>query len=151
MMQYIKEIILLIAVINVIVNDTIYPSHPTLASTIFIISLIVSGILVLSYTFPIMCVRGRSMLPTFQDGSILITTRLFNRYKLKEGQVYVYSRLDEDKKKYSVVKRLTKKHAFISGLCYFEGDNPTESYDSRQYGYVNAEDIKAKVLWQISK
>ena len=138
----IAEIVIMANIISVL-----YPNHPTISIILIVLNIIGA----VFYTFPIVCVRGRSMLPTFQDGSILITTRLFNIYKLKEGQVYVYNRLDEDNKKYLVVKRLTKKHAFIPGLCYFEGDNPTESYDSRQYGYVNAEDIKAKVLWQISK
>ena len=138
----IAEIVIMANIISVL-----YPNHPTISIILIVLNIIGA----VFYTFPIVCVRGRSMLPTFQDGSILITTRLFNIYKLKEGQVYVYNRLDEDNKKYLVVKRLTKKHAFIPGLYYFEGDNPTESYDSRQYGYVNAEDIKARVLWQISK
>lgn len=138
----IAEIVIMANIISVL-----YPNHPTISIILIVLNIIGA----VFYTFPIVCVRGRSMLPTFQDGSILITTRLFNIYKLKEGQVYVYNRLDEDNKKYLVVKRLTKKHELLPTLVYFEGDNPTESYDSRQYGYVNAEDIKAKVLWQISK
>lgn len=103
------------------------------------------------YAFPLAKVNGRSMLPTFKDGSVLLTTRLFYRDKLKIGDIYVYKRLNEDGQEIAVVKRLTHIHTFIPNLVYFEGDNPEESYDSRQYGFINAENIIAKVLWQVKE
>ena len=60
----------------------------------------------LFYAFPLAIVKGRSMLPTYKDGDVLLTTRLFNRNKLKIGQVYVYKRVNEDDgQEHLVVKR----------------------------------------------
>ena len=107
------------------------------------------------YIFPLAKVNGRSMLPTFKDGSLLLTTRLFNRDKLKIGDIYVYKRINEDGQEIAVVKRLTNitslPYEDYDNLLFFEGDNPEESYDSRHYGFINAEDIIAKVLWQVRK
>ena len=96
------------------------------------------------------------MLPTYKDGDVLLTTRLFNRNKLKIGQVYVYKRVNEDDgQEHLVVKRLTDVISYpllgLENQCYFEGDNPEESYDSRQYGFINAEQIVSKVIWQVRK
>lgn len=117
-----------------------------------IVVIIILGVCFL-YTFPFARVSGRSMLPTYKDGSLLLATRLFNRDKLKIGQVYVYRRVNEDGQEVLVVKRLTEIANYpklnIINECYFEGDNSEESYDSRHYGYINAEQIVAKVLWQI--
>ena len=107
----------------------------------------------LVYTFPLAKVSGRSMFPTYKDGGLLLTTRLFNRDKLKVGQVYVYKRIDNEGHEHLVVKRLTDNvklpHRGLDNMCYFEGDNPEESYDSRQYGFIFAEQIVAKVIWKI--
>lgn len=103
------------------------------------------------YFFPIAKVNGRSMLPTYKDGGLLLTTRLFNRDRLDIGEVYVFRRLNSEGQQIFVIKRLTKIHPYAQNLVYFEGDNPEESYDSRQYGFINAEDIIAKVLWQIKE
>lgn len=110
----------------------------------------------LFYAFPLAIVKGRSMLPTYKDGDVLLTTRLFNRNKLKIGQVYVYKRVNEDDgQEHLVVKRLTDVISYpllgLENQCYFEGDNPEESYDSRQYGFINAEQIVSKVIWQVRK
>lgn len=110
----------------------------------------------LFYAFPLAIVKGRSMLPTYKDGDVLLTTRLFNRNKLKIGQVYVYKRVNEDDgQEHLVVKRLTDVISYpllgLENQCYFEGDNPKESYDSRQYGFINAEQIVSKVIWQVRK
>lgn len=122
---------------------------------IWIIAVIILLGVSLFYTFPIAKVVGRSMLPTYKEGSLLLTTRLFNRDKLEVGQVYVFRRQDSDGEEHLVVKRLTNNvtvpHSDFNNLCYFEGDNPKESYDSRHYGFINAEDIVAKVLRKIKE
>lgn len=119
-----------------------------------IVVIMIIGICLL-YAFPFAKVQGRSMYPTFKDGGLLLATRLFNRNKLEIGKVYVYKRIDEDGREYLVVKRLTNivslPYEGLNNLCYFEGDNPKESYDSRQYGFINVEQIVAKVLWKVKE
>ena len=119
---------------------------------ILILILTVTLVGMIMYTFPRVRIDGVSMCPTYQDGSILIATRLFNPRRLKIGQVYVFIRVDDELEEHIVIKRLTKVYK-INGtiLCYFEGDNQAESYDSRYYGFINAEQIIAKVLWQIKE
>ena len=119
-----------------------------------IVIIIILGVCLL-YTFPLAKVNGRSMLPTYKDGDLLLTTRLFNRNKLKIGKVYVYKRTNEDGQETLVVKRLTNitslPYEGFDYLLFFEGDNAEESYDSRQYGFINAEQIVSRVLWQVRK
>lgn len=114
----------------------------------FIVAIIILALLIVC-NFPIARVEGRSMYPTYKDGGLLLATRLFNIEKLEIGQVYIYSRYDELGEEIVVVKRLEKIHPTIPNLVYFVGDNLEESYDSRHYGYVNAENIIAKVIWKL--
>lgn len=100
---------------------------------------------ILFYLFPIFIVEGRSMFPTIKPNRILIATRLFNKNDLKINDIYIFKTPYEPKKK--VVKRLKEVKKGKNTLCYFLGDNSEESYDSRYYGYVDAENIIAKVLW----
>lgn len=120
----------------------------------YIISLVVLIILlgILCYLFPIIETEGRSMLPTYKSGAYLLGMRLFKYKRLQLGKCYVYTRYDEEGEAHVVIKRL-KQYTHINNItyCYFEGDNKDESYDSRHYGYINAENIIAKVLWQIKK
>ena len=104
--------------------------------------------IILAYCFPIVKVSGRSMLPTFNPNSILIATRF--KYKLQVGKVYVFTRIDEDGGEHIVVKRLIEvTELYGETVCFFLGDNEAESYDSRHYGYINAENIIARVLWKV--
>lgn len=115
----------------------------------FIIALIILGVYLIC-NFPLVLVEGRSMLPTFQDGSLLLATRLFNIDNAKIGEIYVYSRINEEGEEILVVKRLTRIHD-NKRFFFFEGDNPVESYDSNNYGFIDAEQIIARVLCQIKK
>lgn len=120
---------------------------------VFIITcivLIIIGILI--YLFPVIQTDGRSMLPTYKSGAYLLGMRLFKYKRLQIGKCYVYARYDTDGQPHVVIKRLTHfTHIRDEIYCYFEGDNEAESYDSRHYGFINAENIIAKVLWQIKK
>lgn len=98
----------------------------------------------LYYIFPLCIVSGNSMYPNLKEGDILIATRLFN---LKKGSVYIYSR-EQSPKRY-IIKRLDE--VLQEKYCYFLGDNPEESYDSRDYGYIKAERIIAKKLAVIKR
>lgn len=121
--------------------------------TAFIITLLVLIIIgMLFYLFPVIETEGRSMLPTYKSGAYLMGMRLFKYKNLQIGRCYVFIRYDEEGQAHTVIKRLVSfRHVRDKVYCYFEGDNKDESYDSRHYGYINAENIVAKVLWQIKK
>ena len=113
------------------------------------IILMISGIFallafVISFLIPMYIVEGNSMIPTFNKGDILITKRLFNK-TLQVSEVYVFKGKKYTDKQY-VIKRLTVLDE--RGYCYFTGDNPDESFDSRHYGYVNPKEVIAKVIWK---
>ena len=97
------------------------------------------------YMHPICLVCGLSMYPTFDDGSIILTERVDN-LDIEEGEVYVFKRPTSNGLNMRVIKRVHDIH-FEDGkmLCYLLGDNPPMSYDSREYGYINSEEVVAKV------
>lgn len=97
------------------------------------------------YMHPICLVCGLSMYPTFDDGSIILTERVDN-LEIEKGEVYVFKRPTSDGKTLRVIKRVHDLE-FKDGkmLCYILGDNPPMSYDSREYGYIDSEEVVAKV------
>lgn len=97
------------------------------------------------YMHPICLVCGLSMYPTFDDGSIVLTERVDN-LEIEKGEVYVFKRPTSNGLNMRVIKRVHDLK-FEDGkmLCYLLGDNPSMSYDSREYGYINSEYVVAKV------
>ena len=103
-----------------------------------------SVIAVIVFMFPLALVQGNSMLPTLKNNEVLVMRRrIFPKEKLKIGKIYVYKRPNNN---LVIIKRLTD-YSDISEQCYFLGDNPEESYDSRDYGYIKAENIIAVLMW----
>jgi signal peptidase I len=106
-----------------------------------VVGTVVISLIALYKLFPGTYIAGRSMYPTLKPNQILVATRIFNRKKLENGSVYIYK---HDGK--VIIKRL-KATEDGGKYCYFLGDNPSESYDSRHYGFIKAENIIAKALW----
>ena len=112
--------------------------------------LIVCG--VIYYMFPLVNVCGSSMFPTYVNDEIIISTRLFRKRKIKVGDVivfkhpYVKGRL--------LIKRVADLFYSRDGellSIYFLGDNSSDSYDSRNFGYVLTKDLVSKVLFSRKK
>ena len=112
--------------------------------------LIVCG--VIYYLFPFVNVCGSSMFPTYIDDEIILSTRLFRKRKIKVGDVivfkhpYVKGRL--------LIKRVADLYYDKKGKLqsiYFLGDNSSDSYDSRNFGYVLTKDLVSKVLFSRKK
>lgn len=112
--------------------------------------LIVCG--VIYYLFPLVNVCGLSMFPTYIDDEIIFSTRLFRKRKIKVGDVivfkhpYVKGRL--------LIKRVADLYYDKKGKLqsiYFLGDNSSDSYDSRNFGYVLTKDLVSKVLFSRKK
>lgn len=79
-------------------------------------------------------VEGRSMLPTFGEGTLLLGSALITP---RPGHVVVLRHEPLS------VKRVA--HASDSGF-WVEGDNPPASTDSRSFGYVQRKDIEAVIF-----
>ena len=111
------------------------------------IALFSCTVAILVHGFPIARVCGNSMIPTFKDGDIILSTRFFHGYKI--GEVYIFSPPDTKDPKKLVIKRLTKiMDTYLSPneYLYFMGDNRADSNDSRNYGVVHSDKVVAKVL-----
>lgn len=106
----------------------------------------IAGASLLHYAFPLIQVCETSMLPTYEDGEIVLATRLFKKSNLKVGDVVVYKHDDRN-----VIKRIADISLDIrtGDLKFFcLGDNAKVSYDSREYGYISSKDLVCKIINQ---
>ncbi len=87
------------------------------------------------------------MYPTYKDGEYLISMPTSFR-SIKEGDVLIF-RTPYDPKRV-VIKRVSLKSSITKEL-FFLGDNPSESYDSRNYGFVPYKYVLGKVTSQRQK
>jgi signal peptidase I len=114
---------------------------------------LIAAIIIKLFVFDFIIAQGESMEPAIKSGAVLVVSRLryglrlpgMSRYLVRwalpqEGEVLVfYTPLGE-----LAVKRcagLAGQGAFIA-----EGDNSLQSYDSRSYGPVPADNIIGKAL-----
>lgn len=106
----------------------------------YIAIIVTIGVLLVTliYLFPPVRVEGESMMPTYKDGEIVLSTRFF---KVREGDVCVYQSPTGE----VVIKRLIYRKG--KTLLYFMGDNRDFSLDSRYYGYINEPCVISKVLF----
>jgi signal peptidase I len=107
---------------------------------VVVLILIILVIAVRYYMFPNLDIVGNSMYPTLLDGEKKHSRRFFNKFDTpKIGRIYVY----RDPTGKLVIKRLKM---IKDDLCYFVGDNPSMSYDSRYYGFINRKHIVALLM-----
>ena len=110
---------------------------------VLIIALVLTLYFLLTHTpiiFMFLTVSGRSMFPTLTEGEKLTSVRSY-LCKLNVGDIVVAKPYECDNR--LVIKRI----ANTEGDYYFLlGDNPDESYDSRNYGWVSKKEIVAKVV-----
>ncbi|MCL4389557.1 MAG: nickel-type superoxide dismutase maturation protease [Candidatus Marsarchaeota archaeon] len=91
-------------------------------------------------------VKDRSMLPALGDGDYVIVSRL--SYLFSAPKISDIIVLKHPEKGILIVKRISK----VRGKKFYVlGDNAAESYDSRDFGYVDRHDIFGKVVYVIRK
>ena len=107
------------------------------------------------FIFDVMVAEGYSMDPAIRPGTVLLVCKIYYGFRLpisgtylfkwrtpREGDVLVFfTPLGE-----IAVKRSVK---ILEGNKFFAlGDNPSQSYDSRNYGPVPFDNIIGKVLFK---
>ena len=101
--------------------------------------------------FSLVRVRGVSMSPTFRNNQLLFVDRFKTpQYRInfgdevQVGTIIVYRSPSDS----FVIKRLTEKVQVSDSEFYywFEGDNKDESFDSRNYGFIQNEAIIGEVI-----
>lgn len=116
---------------------------------VFIVTGCIVSLFIFRFFFPLIKICGCSMYPTYYDGEIILAVRVFNKNKIKVGDVVVYSIPDPEGNKRNVVKRVADINRVGNELLfYFLGDNSLESYDSRFYGYISSDWILYKLINQ---
>ena len=81
-------------------------------------------------------VEGLSMLPAFNHGKIVVGLRFVRKPKVGDVVIVRHHRLE-------IIKRVDQIH---DGKVYLLGDNPSESTDSRQFGWLPLNAIRAIVF-----
>ena len=82
-------------------------------------------------------VVGASMSPKLNPGQLLLATPLFRR--LHPGQVVIISH--GGKQKVKRIERIEEDKLFVVG------DNLPASTDSRHFGWVDVQEVIARVIW----
>lgn len=86
-------------------------------------------------------VKGESMLPTLRPGQVVWISQS-RHFKVGDVVVAYVNRIE-------VIKRVAEVK---DGKVFLVGDNPHQSSDSRQYGWVVDVHIMGKVVWpRVSK
>lgn len=113
-----------------------------------IILLVVAIILILSF-FSLTRIEGPSMFPTLYEDDVLLLRRILPWEEPKVEEVYVYKREGTQ-----LIKRLKNCRRNASTeyryKCFFVGDNPEQSFDSRNYGFIDWADVKYKAVYNFS-
>ena len=86
-------------------------------------------------------VVGHSMLPVLPPGTLVVGIRHFRR--LKPGHVVVV--IHDGKEK---IKRIDQ---IKDNQVYVLGDHGDGSSDSRHFGWLKVESVKAKIIWPRAK
>ncbi|MBP9716477.1 MAG: S26 family signal peptidase [Candidatus Levybacteria bacterium] len=87
-------------------------------------------------------ISGHSMTPTYSEGdNVLVSSLPLIFTKPKKRDVVVFEKFNR-----FYIKRIDKME---KGKYFLVGDNKKDSFDSRRFGSVKREQIKAKVILKI--
>lgn len=87
-------------------------------------------------------VVGHSMEPTIKNGAIVVVSSIPYLFTSpKEGDIILFTTVGK-----MFVKRIKKAE---SGKYFLEGDNKSDSLDSRKMGWIDRNDIIGKIIFKI--
>lgn len=113
---------------------------------ILICSFVILSIAVWKYfKLEIVRVCGKSMYPTLKPNKLVLITKRTSMTNFFMGnRIYIF----RDPTGKTVIKRLIRPRLVMGGLyLWFEGDNKEVSYDSRNYGYVDAFEVEGRLVF----
>ncbi len=84
------------------------------------------------------------MAPRLPSGALVVASPVDGRTTLRVGDVVVARR--PDRPGLEIIKRI--KAIDAGGAIFLAGDNPAASTDSRQFGPVMRQHIRARVRWR---
>ncbi|OKA11529.1 signal peptidase I [Amycolatopsis regifaucium] len=116
----------------------------------------------LRFRFVHVVVNGTSMLPTLRPGDRVLVRRMAAR-SLERGDLVVFARPREEQRSWMIKRVLAapgdrvpraevpvlwgyQEPLVPPGRFVVVGDNPEDSYDSRQFGYLKAESLLGVVV-----
>lgn len=82
-------------------------------------------------------VVGTSMLPTYDEGQLILAVKPFRKVRLHD--IVIISHQGREK-----IKRITE---LDGNRVYVRGDNPRHSTDSRHFGWIERHHVKGRVVW----
>ncbi|HIC78920.1 MAG TPA: hypothetical protein EYP02_07015 [Sulfurovum sp.] len=92
--------------------------------------------------FKLLKISGNSLYPFFKDGQRVLCRKLYANSTLRVNDTVVIH-----KKPYGLI---AKKITIINlNKFYLRGNSP-DSIDSRDFGYIDKEDLKYKILCKLS-
>lgn len=109
--------------------------------------IIFSIIMLIGSRFGIAKISGNSMYPTLKDGDWVI----IDVYALEEDEdIVVLDTSDTELGTDFIIKRYYEEKS-ESNKIWLEGDNKENSYDSRNYGLFDRNNIKGKAIFDITQ
>ncbi len=94
--------------------------------------------------FRFYCIFGNSMLPTYREHEYVFSRPVFFK-DIKTGDVLALKTPGNEKR--FIIKRVTGIQDSPKAV-FVEGDNKSDSYDSRYFGYVPSKNIIGKIYPQ---
>lgn len=91
----------------------------------------------LRWPFQLREVSGHSMMPVLPPGTLVIGLRWYR--KLKPGNIVIFCHEGKEK-----IKRMQDQN---DTQVYVVGDYKIASTDSRQFGWIDKDEVRARVIW----
>jgi signal peptidase I len=116
-----------------------------------IIGAFIAALVMKLFLFDFMIAEGHSMVPAIEPGTILLVNKLFYGLRPPGSGVYLLRwalpRPGDIVVFYTPLGEIAVKRCGEGGEAFYAlGDNGSQSYDSRAYGPVPADNIIGKVL-----